>query len=303
MTVQWERDTGVSLPMRETQVLSMGIIRTGSSSITEALTILGYQDVHHGITATPRDWPIINDVCDATFHSLTTYTGKPFTAADWDLLFGRCEAITDMGSFFALELIKAYPSAKVIIVERDIEKWYTSLEEAIISTTWGWRADFFTNILAPLFGGKTGLTIRKVILGFFEARDVHELRVKARDRYRRHYADIRAAVPPERLLDFKLEEGWGPLCAFLGKEIPDVPFPRRNPKDLHVKRVKAKQGMFLKMAIKVGLKKILPWLVGLSAVALGTAFVRRAGFGKEILEKFKAIIMETQKYISSAVSM
>lgn len=78
MTIHWERDTSVSLPMRETQVLSMGVIRTGetwarqhgwqfkcliithsdsgSSSITDALTILGYKDVHHGITATPREY-------------------------------------------------------------------------------------------------------------------------------------------------------------------------------------------------------------------------------------------------------
>ncbi|KAJ4424356.1 hypothetical protein N0V82_000875 [Gnomoniopsis sp. IMI 355080] len=301
MTVQWARDTAVALPMRETQVLSMGVIRTGSSSITEALDILGYKDVHHGITATPRDWPIINDACDATFPSLATYTGKPFTKADWDLLFGRCEAITDMGSFFALELIKAYPNAKVIIVERDIENWYTSLEQAIISTTWGWRADFFTNILAPLFGGKAGLTIRKVILGFFEARDVTELRAKAKDRYRRHYADIRAAVPPERLLDFKLEDGWGPLCAFLGKQVPDMPFPRKNPKDVHVKRVKAKQDMFLKMAVKVGLRKALPWFFGLSAMALGIALIKRPDIAK-VLAKSKVILAETQKKVNSMLS-
>lgn len=75
MAIQWTRDTSVTLPLRETQVLSMGVIRTGeiwnsstspylqllmplvpgSSSITEALTILGYNDVHHGITATPRE--------------------------------------------------------------------------------------------------------------------------------------------------------------------------------------------------------------------------------------------------------
>lgn len=207
-----------------------------------------------------------------------------------------------MGSFFALELIRAYPNAKVIIVERDIDKWYASLEEAIISTTWGWRADFFTNILAPLFGGKAGLTIRKVILGFFEARDVAELRAKARDRYRQHYADLRAAVPPERLLDFKLEEGWGPMCAFLGKEIPDMPFPKKNPKDAHVKRVKARQDMFLKMAIRVGFKKALPWVVALSAVALGITLVNRPDVAKTALARTKVIFVEAQKHIRTVVS-
>lgn len=207
-----------------------------------------------------------------------------------------------MGSFFALELIQMYPSAKVIIVERDIDEWYDSLEEAIISTTWGWRADFFTNILAPLFGAKAGLAARKAMLGFFEARDVTELRAKARDRYRRHYADIRAAVPPERLLDFKLEEGWGPMCTFLGKEVPDMPFPKKNTKDTHIKRIRSRQSAFLKVALRAGFKKGLPWFAGLSAVVLGIALVQRPDLAKKVFAKSRAILAETQKQVKTMVS-
>jgi hypothetical protein len=36
------------------------------------------------------------------------------------------------------------------------------------------------------------------------------------------------AVPKERLLEYELGSGWDPLCAFLGKEVPDVLFPRAN---------------------------------------------------------------------------
>lgn len=197
-----------------------------------------------------------------------------------------------MGSFFALDLIEAYPNAKVIIVERDMEEWYTSLEEAIISTTWGWRADFFTNFLAPLFGAKAGRTIRKVMLGFFEATNVTDLRSKARDRYRRHYADVRAAVPSERLLNFKLEEGWEPLCAYLGKEVPHIPFPKKNPKDVHVKRVKARQGLFLKMAIQVGCKKAVPWVFGLSAMAFGIALAKRPNIATGVLARFRVLVAD-----------
>lgn len=259
---------------------------SGSSSITEALTILGYQDVHHGITASPRDWPLINDASDAIFPVLPSYNAKIVTREDWDRLFGPCEAITDMGSFFALQLIEAYPEAKVILVERDVDSWYCSVEEAIIGTTWGWRADFFACFLAPLFGGKTGLTIRKVILGFFEARDVNELRVKAKDRYLRHYDEIRAAVPPERLLNFDLREGWEPLCAFLGKPVPDVPFPKKNPRDAHLARVRQRQNMFFQMAVKVGIKNAMPWIIGLTGAVLSCAAVRRPGLVYGLVEKF-----------------
>ena len=35
-------------------------------------------------------------------------------------------------------------------------------------------------------------------------------------------------VPKERLLEMDLQDGWEPLCKFLGKPIPDEPFPRSN---------------------------------------------------------------------------
>ena len=40
--------------------------------------------------------------------------------------------------------------------------------------------------------------------------------------------DVRAAVPPDRLLVFEVRDGWGPLCDFLGVPAPAGPFPRSN---------------------------------------------------------------------------
>lgn len=40
-------------------------------------------------------------------------------------------------------------------------------------------------------------------------------------------------VPPERRLEYTIGNGWGPLCAFLGKNMPEVPFPRVNDRDSH----------------------------------------------------------------------
>ena len=40
----------------------------------------------------------------------------------------------------------------------------------------------------------------------------------------------KAAVPPERLLVTKVEDGfdWQTICDFLGKDVPDEPYPRGN---------------------------------------------------------------------------
>ena len=46
--------------------------------------------------------------------------------------------------------------------------------------------------------------------------------------YEAHNAQVKAEVPPDRLLVFNVKEGWGPLCAFLGKEVPAEPFPFVN---------------------------------------------------------------------------
>lgn len=35
-------------------------------------------------------------------------------------------------------------------------------------------------------------------------------------------------IPAERLLVFEVAEGWEPLRGFLGRPVPDMPFPRTN---------------------------------------------------------------------------
>jgi hypothetical protein len=226
--------------------------------------------VHHGIQAisSPLEWQLFNKACDAFYTTLPNYTGAPFKRADWDVLFGPYEAVTDMGSFFAPQLIETYPEAKVILVERDIEEWYKSMDEAIFGTTWGLRADLVINRLGPLYGLQGGKTIRKIMLGFYGVRNVEEMRHVARDQYTRHYAEIRAAVPKKRLLEFRLEDGWAPLCEFLGREVPNVPFPVKNKRVEHVQRVRQKQSMFLKHVAKRFAKKAMPWVFAVGVLSL-----------------------------------
>ena len=43
-----------------------------------------------------------------------------------------------------------------------------------------------------------------------------------------YYAEIRRLVPAERLLEYKVSEGWEPLCKFLGHVVPTQGFPQSN---------------------------------------------------------------------------
>jgi len=215
------------------KVLSLGLPKTGTASLAEAYRILGYQDVHHGMPAvfqSPSDFEVLRRAAGATFPNLPTYTGRPFTRAEWDDVFGPCEVVTDVAAFFAPQLVDVYPEAKVVLCERprgDVEAWFRSVS-TVFDMTFGLVPTFFIEFVEPLVGSSAGPASRAYIKGFFQARDGAEVRANARRRYREHYETLRRIVPKERLLEFELEDGWGPLCAFLGKDVPDVPFPRVN---------------------------------------------------------------------------
>jgi hypothetical protein len=44
-------------------------------------------------------------------------------------------------------------------------------------------------------------------------------------RFDEHNAAVVRECPPDKLLVFEAKDGWGPLCKFLGKSIPDQPYP------------------------------------------------------------------------------
>ena len=52
--------------------------------------------------------------------------------------------------------------------------------------------------------------------------------------YNKHTTSVREKVPPERLLEFNVKDGWVLLCDFLGVPIPDVPFPNVNDSSVFV---------------------------------------------------------------------
>ena len=46
--------------------------------------------------------------------------------------------------------------------------------------------------------------------------------------YEQHNADVRAEIPPDRLVEWSPGDGWEPLCAALGVRVPTEPFPHVN---------------------------------------------------------------------------
>ncbi|KAF9892068.1 hypothetical protein FE257_002474 [Aspergillus nanangensis] len=211
-------------PMR---VLALGISRSGTESLARALRILGYDHVFHGFEIwerTPMLWKTCALLGRRKYCSLGTIPGHSgVTREDFDLLYGDCEAITDQPApQFARELIAAYPEAKVILNTREMDAWHRSLCTVLRPLTTGvvyhvlpwfnadlyWERQFVRDCLGPFFHGSWERHGKWV--------------------YEAHSAMVRGSVAKERLLEWTPEEGWGPLCRFLDKDIPDEEFPSGN---------------------------------------------------------------------------
>ncbi|PHH86975.1 hypothetical protein CDD83_9478 [Cordyceps sp. RAO-2017] len=171
------------------KVLCLGLPRSGTESMAEALTVLGYQDVFHGKKhlENKETWAIVRRANAASFPSLPTYTGRPLRRDEWDELFGSCEAATELAAVFAVQLIEAYPEAKVILTERDFDKWQRSMN-TLIDVLWNPAILLFSGrFFEPLMGNFAGTELRNSLLGFFEAGDADEIRRNARRTYDRHH--------------------------------------------------------------------------------------------------------------------
>ncbi|KAJ5125523.1 P-loop containing nucleoside triphosphate hydrolase protein [Penicillium atrosanguineum] len=209
---------------RPMEVLALGAGRTGTDTIRVALKILGYDDCYHGYSClleNPPDSYMWKEAADAKFRG----KGKPYTRAQWDSLLGDCAAVSDLPCVaFAPELIETYPEAKVILTHppKDFDSWYRSNERTIMVMWEDWTRDMWA------FFHQEAYITRHTFFTIFCDFWGRNFRQNARRVFDQHYTMIREKVPEEQLLEYNVTEEWEPLCKFLGKPIPDVPFPAGN---------------------------------------------------------------------------
>ena len=92
-------------------------------------------------------------------------------------------------------------------------------------------------------------------------------------RYLEHNQLVRKVCPPERLLEFKLGSGWEPLCEFLGAEVPDVPYPNINDKEMFIGAHKA----IMDRATVYAVQKVLACMVPAAVLAGVVWYWQRLG--------------------------
>ncbi|KAK5134553.1 hypothetical protein LTR08_006338 [Meristemomyces frigidus] len=228
------RECRRTVPMK---VLALGLGRTGTASLRTALKELGFDDCYHMMSASVENPPDCLMWSDAL---AAKYDGKgTFGREQWDQLFGHCQAICDWPCVaFAKELIEAYPEAKVLVTTRDVDSWHSSTMKTV-----HWRATEPELQLVAKFDWAAGMyqpMLSKFWTEFWEG----DFEKNGKRRYREYYEEIRSLVPAENLLEYKMGEGWKPLCEFLDCPVPEgKKFPRTNDTDGFVDRCRRRNRM------------------------------------------------------------
>ena len=194
------------------QVYFVGLGRTGTTSLAEAMSILGYTVLHDdtGMMTTDLykdfyDGRIDEDelnqkIGERGFNCSFMYTNYRWAARQEDV--------------------------KVVLNTRDPEKWVDSWlavadgYDILSSRPFRWiksvrdslpvMEEAFMEI--PTGGNPAGYLDRETLLAGYQI----------------HTQNVVKAVPPERLLIYNVKQGWEPLCDFLELPVPDVPFPHIN---------------------------------------------------------------------------
>jgi hypothetical protein len=208
--------------VRIMRVIGAGFGRTGTLSLKTALIRLGFGPCHHMTEvmehpAQIRRW-------------LALAEGRPVS---WDDLLGGYDSCVDWpAAAYWRELAGHHPEAKVVLTVRDPQRWLESMKATILkqrgrgTTLPGQVMVRLSSLFGTDFAAFTTMTRMVVDQRVFDGRlgDAdHMLKT-----FRSHIDEVKATIPPERLLVFEPAQGWEPLCAFLGVPVPGEPFPRVN---------------------------------------------------------------------------
>jgi hypothetical protein len=240
------------------KIIGTGFGRTGTNSTYAALKQLGFPCYHMYEELNNR----------ANKHHLGFWlevaNAPAGTRHDWESVFANYTAAVDNPACCVWrELMVAYPDAKVLMTlhPKGAEAWFDSTMETIYFTETMWQFKVL-ELLTP-FGRKFGAMSRRLIWGRAHRGTMPD-RQRATAFYQEHLEQVKAAVPPERLLVYSADQGWAPLCAFLGVPVPATPFPNVNDR---AEFQKIKQGMARGAYVMLG-------LCGAAMAALAYAVVR-----------------------------
>jgi hypothetical protein len=192
------------------RVVGAGLGRTGTNSLKVALErLLGGPCFHMlEVFARPEVIPLWQAAVE----------GAPIDAEA--LMPGFAACVDWPAAAFWRELADASPEAIVLLSTRSsAPAWWKSADETIFAVARRGVPD------DPAMQAQM-----RMILSLFEHRFTPDWSdaTCAQRAYDAHNAEVRSAVPKERLVEWQPGDGWEPIASALGVAVPDEPFPHTN---------------------------------------------------------------------------
>jgi 3'-phosphoadenosine 5'-phosphosulfate (PAPS) 3'-phosphatase len=176
------------------KVFGIGLSKTGTTSLANALQILGYRT---------RD-----------NMGVVRYAKGELSSVDLGVV-ESFDALTDtpIPSFYR-ELDVRFPGSKFILTVRDSDAWFKSCKKQFTQRFADVQTDAHKRLFIDLYG--TDVFEQDGFQAGYE-RFVDGVR----DYFKSRPYDL-------LVMDVAAGDGWQKLCAFLGNPVPDVPFPKAN---------------------------------------------------------------------------
>jgi hypothetical protein len=228
------------------KVIGAGFGRTGTMSTYNALTQLGFPCYHMMEVIGNK-----NNKTHADFWN-NVANAPEGQQHNWNEVFSNYTAAVDNPACCVWkELMVAYPDAKVLLTLHPSgpEAWYNSTIDTIYFTETLWQFQVLKAVIPLMrkFGNmSTKLIWQRSHKGTMSSKEA------AIAHYNAHIEEVKALVPPEKLLIFSVKQGWEPLCKFLDVAIPETDFPNVNDR-AQVKKTIADftKGAYITLAIGI----------------------------------------------------
>ena len=172
-----------------TKIFCIGFHKTGTTSLAEALRTLGYRVTGPNGVTDPDIAQNVFSMTDALVEEYDAFQDNP-----WPIIYK--------------ELDVKYADSKFILTVRSSESWIKS------------QIRHF---------GRRETPMREWIYGAGCPEGNEDIYVSRFERHNREVIDY-FGDRPDDLLVFPLTQrgGWNSLCSFLGKDVPNEPFPHAN---------------------------------------------------------------------------
>jgi hypothetical protein len=193
------------------RVVGAGLGRTGTHSLKLALEQLLGGPCYHMSELIERE--------DDTAVWAAAVEGEE---VDWAAFLSDFRATLDWPACAFWEPIAAaHPDAVVVLSVRESpEAWANSFERTIAQA-----------LQKPVpADDEAWQERRRMVVAMVESTFTPDWRDRdaALAAYNRHNDRVRETVPAGRLVEHRAGDGWEPLCAALGLDIPEAPFPHTN---------------------------------------------------------------------------